>query len=84
MDKAYTLGIQGGVRSSFGHVQLASGHSHLSSFHHLQYGKVGRAQYLFSREHDVIRKLQKFTAKFRILFNRLHAQCLVYTTITLR
>jgi len=26
------------------------------AFYHLQYGKVGRAWYLFSCEHDVIRK----------------------------
>ena len=29
-------------------------------FRHLQYGKAGRAWYLFSREHDVISKLRKF------------------------
>ena len=31
------------------------------AFRHLQYGKVGRAWYLFSREHDVIGKWQKFS-----------------------
>ena len=30
------------------------------AFRRLQYGKVGRAWYLFSREHDVITKLRKF------------------------
>jgi len=29
------------------------------AFRHLQYGKVGRAWYLFSHEHDIINKWQK-------------------------
>ena len=33
----------------------------LPAFHHLQHEKVRRAWYLFSSEHDVIRKWRKFT-----------------------
>ena len=57
------------------------------AFRCLQYGKVGRAWYLLSRDHDVIGKWWNFQNKrvaFCILFNWLHAQCSVYTTIALR
>ena len=53
----------------------------------LQYGKAGRAWYLFSREHDVIGKLQKFaelTGCVSHIFNRLHAQRSVCKTIASR
>ena len=56
------------------------------AFRRLQYGKAGRAWYLFSREHDVIgkwRNFQKKQAAFCVLFSRLHAQRSVYTTIAL-
>ena len=49
------------------------------AFRRLQYGKTGRAWYLFSREHDVIGKLQKFAeqAAFRVfsIDYALNAQC---------
>ena len=51
------------------------------AFCHLQYGKVWRAWYLFSREHDIIGKcenLQNKRAAFHVLFNWLHAQRSVY------
>ena len=57
------------------------------AFRHLQYGKAGSAWHLFSREHDVIgkrRKLSGQTGCIHILFNRLHAQRSVHTTIALR
>ena len=47
----------------------------------LQYRK---AWYLFSREHDIIRNFQNKQAGFCVLFNRLHTQRSVYTTIVLR
>ena len=54
------------------------------AFHRLQYGKAGRAWYLFSRERDVIGKWdQNEQAAFHVLFNRLHTQRSVYTTIAL-
>ena len=45
------------------------------AFRCFQYGKAGRAWYLFSCEHDGIGKWQKFsdiTSVFHILFNRLY------------
>ena len=49
------------------------------AFRRLQYGKAGRAWYLFSREHDIIGKLQKFAeqAVFRVfaIDYALNAQC---------
>ena len=54
------------------------------AFRRLQYGKVGGAWYLFSREHDVISKLRKFaelTGCVSHIFNRLCAQCWVCKTI---
>ena len=49
------------------------------AFRRLQYGKAGRAWYLFSREHDLISKLRKFAkqAAFRIFLIDyvLNAQC---------
>ena len=53
----------------------------------LQYRKVGRAWYLFSREHDVISKLRKFAELASCvsrIFNRLRAQRSVCKTITSR
>ena len=47
------------------------------AFRRLQYGRAGRAWYLFSREHDVISKWRKFaklTGCVSCIFNRLHAQ----------
>ena len=37
------------------------------AFHHLQYGKMGRAWYLFPREHDIIRKWPKFSEQTGIV-----------------
>ena len=57
------------------------------AFHRLQYGKAGRAWYLFSREHDVIGKLQKFaelTDCVSHIFNQLRAQRSVCKTIASR
>ena len=57
------------------------------AFCHLQYGKAGRAWYLFSRDHDVIGKLQKFaklTGWVSRIFNRLRAQRSVCKTIASR
>ena len=54
------------------------------AFRRFQYGKVGRAWYLFSREHDVIRKWQKFakqTGCVSHIFNRLYTQRLVWKTV---
>ena len=53
------------------------------AFRHLQYRKVERACYLFLCEHNVTIKWRKFSeqAAFHILFNRLHGQPLVWTTI---
>ena len=49
------------------------------AFRRLQYEKAGRAWYLFSREHDIISKLQKFAeqAVFRVFSTdyALNAQC---------
>ena len=49
------------------------------AFHCLQYGKAGRAWYLFSCEHDVISKLRKIAeqAAFRVFSTDyvLNAQC---------
>ena len=39
------------------------------TFHHLQYGKAGRAWYLFSRVHDIIKKIQNKQAAFHILLD---------------
>ena len=57
------------------------------AFRRMQYGKAGRAWHLFSREHDVIGKLQKFaelTGCFSRIFNRLRAQRSVCKTIASR
>jgi len=60
------------------------------AFCRLQYGKMGRAWYLFSCEHDVIDKWQKKKipnekAKVsHILFNELEVQHLVCVTVTPR
>ena len=57
------------------------------AFRRLQYGKAGRAWYLFSHEHDVIGKLQKFaelTGCVSRIFNRLRAQRSVCKTIASR
>ena len=57
------------------------------AFRRLQYGKAGRAWYLFSREHDVITKLRKFaelTGCISRVFNRLCAQRSVCKTIASR
>ena len=57
------------------------------AFHRLQYGKVGRAWYFFSREHDVIEKWRKFaelTGCVSCIFNQLHAQRLVCMTVAPR
>ena len=57
------------------------------AFRRLQYGKAGRAWYIFSREHDVIEKwqnLQNEDATFRVLFNHLHVQHSVSMTVTPR
>ena len=57
------------------------------AFRHLQYGKARRAWYFFSRDHDVIGKLQKFaklTGWVSRIFNRLHAQRSVCKTIASR
>ena len=54
------------------------------AFRRLQYGKAGRAWYLFSHEYDVISKLRKFaelTGCILRIFNRLHTQRSVYKTI---
>ena len=56
-------------------------------FRRFQYGKAGRAWYLFSREHDVIGKLQKFaelTGCVSRICNRLRAQRSVCKTIASR
>jgi len=56
-------------------------------FRRLQYGKAGSAWYLFSREHDVIGKLQNFTELtgcISRIFNRLRAQRAVCKTIVSR
>ena len=48
------------------------------AFHRLQYGKVGRAWYVSSREHYVIDKWPNSSeqkAKFCVLFNQLHVHC---------
>ena len=37
------------------------------AFHRLQYGKAGRAWYIFSREHDVIEKWQNFQNVLRVI-----------------
>ena len=53
------------------------------AFRRFQYGKVGRAWYIFSHEHDLIGKCRKFTELtgcVSCIFNQLHAQCLVCTT----
>ena len=57
------------------------------AFRCLQYGKAGRAWYIFSREHDVIEKWQNFQnedATFRVLFNHLHVQRSVSMTVAPR
>ena len=57
------------------------------AFHRLQYGKAGRAWYLFSHEYDVISKLRKFaelTGCILRIFNRLHTQRSVCKTIASR
>ena len=57
------------------------------AFHHLQYGKAGRAWYLFSCEHDAISKLRKFaelTGYVSRIFNWLRAQRSVCKTIASR
>jgi len=57
------------------------------AFRRLQYGKVGRAWYLFSREHDIISKLRKIaelTGCVSRIFNRLRAQRSVCNTIASR
>ena len=54
------------------------------AFRRLQYGKAGRAWYIFSREYDVIEKWQNFQnedATFCMLFNHLHVQRSVSTTV---
>ena len=57
------------------------------AFRRLQYGKAGRAWYIFSREHDVIDKWQNFQnedATFCVLFNHLHVQRSVSMTVAPR
>ena len=57
------------------------------AFRHLQYVKTGRAWYLFSREHDVISKLQKFaelTGCISRICNQLRIQRSVCKTIASR
>ena len=66
---------------------VASFPGHRPAFRHLQYGKAGRVWYIFSREHDVIKKWQNFQnedATFCVLFNHLHVQRLVSTTVAPR
>ena len=56
---------------------VASFPGHRPAFRCLQYGKAGRAWYIFSREHDVIEKWQNFQnedATFCVLFSHLHVQ----------
>ena len=57
------------------------------AFRRLQYGKAGRAWYIFSREHDVIEKWQNFQnedAAFCVLFSHLHVQRSVSMTVAPR
>ena len=57
------------------------------AFRRLRYGKAGRAWYIFSRDHDVIKKSQNFQnedAMFRVLFNHLHVQRSVSMTVAPR
>ena len=57
------------------------------AFRCLQYSKVGRGWYLFSREHDAIRKWQKFDELIGCvlrIFNQLRTQHSVCKTIASR